>query len=104
VKFYPILLRAANSFPVQPEPDSYIIAENPVERSFYELLKEKFPQKLFLNRKVNFNTFSYFPDISFIDINLKIYIDIEIDEPYGKNGQNDHLRPEQKDHPLAGAN
>ena len=22
----------------------------------------------------------------------------------GKNGQNDHLRPEQKDHPLAGAN
>ena len=22
----------------------------------------------------------------------------------GKNGQNDHLRPEQKDHPLAGVN
>ena len=22
----------------------------------------------------------------------------------GKNGQNDHLRPEQRDHPLAGAN
>jgi hypothetical protein len=24
--------------------------------------------------------------------------------PSGKNGQNDHLRPEQKDHPLTGAN
>lgn len=90
MKFYPILLRAANSFPVQPEPDSYIIAENPVERSFYGLLKEKFPQKLFLNRKVNFNTFSYFPDISFIDINLKIYIDIEIDEPYSRSGELTH--------------
>ena len=25
-------------------------------------------------------------------------------EVIGKNGQNDHPRPEQKDHPLAGAN
>ena len=26
------------------------------------------------------------------------------EESDGKNGQNDHLRPEQKDHPLTGAN
>jgi len=28
----------------------------------------------------------------------------EVEAIAGKNGQNDHLRPEQKDHPFAGAN
>ena len=33
----------------------------------------------------------YYGDILYLDLN-------------GKNGQNDHLIPEQRDHPFAGAN
>jgi hypothetical protein len=43
---------------------------------------------------------------SFSDINCFFVKEAYLEITYlaGKNGQNDHLKPEQKDHPLAGAN
>jgi hypothetical protein len=39
-----------------------------------------------------------------MDVKYKPQLSMGVRYPYGKNGQNDHLIPEQKDHPLTGAN
>ena len=79
---YPILIKANTSTPkLYPDNAMYEVSTNPLERSLAWHLSEHFGRKIFTRQKVGF----YFPDISFIDVEQDILIDIEIDEPYSRS-------------------
>jgi very-short-patch-repair endonuclease len=91
---YPVILKAINSgTKLYPENDLYNAPTNPLERELASQLSEYFGNKIFTNLKVGF----YFPDISFIDDERDILIDIEIDEPYSESQILTHFIGDPKD-------
>lgn len=61
-------------------------SNNDIETHFYSLLSEGFPGKIYFMKKVQFEEEGYYPDIAYIDIAKRLFIDIEIDEPYANIG------------------
>jgi very-short-patch-repair endonuclease len=85
---YPIILNTANSnLMLYPQEGIFEVSTNPLERQLAWHLSEQFGQKIFTHQKVGY----YFPDISYIDEEKNILIDIEIDEPYTRSGIPTHF-------------
>jgi very-short-patch-repair endonuclease len=95
MEYYPIIKKAkSNQFPVLPEQGLYKVASNKCELSLSKSLSDIFGQKIKTNQKVGY----YFPDILIIDEDQKIYIDIEVDEPYSKSGIPTHFSGNKYDY------
>jgi len=69
--------------------------EGPSERRFGNCLQQCFPGKIQTGLRVQNPSYDqgyhYTPDFAYIDQQLNLYIDIEIDEPYSRSGQAIHF-------------
>src|SRR4030042_3100589 len=84
---YPIILKTTDRKSViYPEQDLYKAPSNPLELSLAVQLSSTLGKKFFTNQKVGY----YYPDVTFIDAEKNILIDIEIDEPYSRSGNPTH--------------
>lgn len=94
MEFYPFIKKAKSDRPlILPEEGLYKVATNNFELTLSRRLLEVFGQRIKTNQKVGY----YFPDISFVDQEKNIYIDIEVDEPYSKSGIPTHFSENKND-------
>lgn len=94
---YPIILYPTNNKIKVPESGRASMSTNLLELEFAGELKKEFPSKIETYQKVIIDRFSYYPDITYIDKECNIFIDIEVDEPYSKLGKIIHFIGDIKD-------
>jgi hypothetical protein len=86
----------SNTF-IYPEEGQWVDTQSDSQIDLFSLLRETFGEKIQTLKKVILNGYGYKPDIAYIDVKNKIFIDIEVDEPYSKSGVITHYLGHPKD-------